>query len=126
MAVDVLTAYAPDIHAPPSVSGNGGERFFVFGALGTAPRRLTGDTSLQFVSAAFYGYRSVDANGTPTANVADVLIGGVDSNGNEILPNTVTTGGQVIINAPIGKSFHLNDVWVKATNGSDGLVVELA
>lgn len=126
MAIDVISAYIPDIHAPPSVSGGSEDQFMIFQALGTAPRQVTSDDSIQFTVAAFYGYSTVDSDGVPTDNADDVHIGGLAIDGNEILPNTVSPGGEVIIQAPVGKSFHLSDVWIKADNGADGLIVELA
>lgn len=126
MAIDVLIAYTPDIHAPPSVSGGAEDRFMTFFNLGTASRRLTGDDQIQFVSLAIFGYQSIDASGVGTDNTGNVYIGGLDYNGGKILPSVVTPGGEIVINAPVGKSFHLTDLWVKADTGTDGLVIELS
>lgn len=126
MAIKVLTAYIPNISGPPSVSGGGKDKFSIFEALGTATRALTSDTSVQFESAAFYGYKSVDGDGIPVDNTADVLIGGLDASGNPLLLNTITPGGQVVINAPGEESLHLSEVWVKAADATDGVAVEIS
>lgn len=126
MAIDVLTPYIPNIGGPPSVSGGGTNKFSIYEALGTAPRALTSDPYIQFESAAFYGFKSVGADGIPVDNTGDVYIGGLDASGNPIFPNIIPPGGQVVINAPGEESLHLNSVWVKAEDADDGVAVEIS